>query len=179
VTSVIRRLLVPVTILTLAAAATAAGCGNGRESVTATAPAGPGNGNGIGSGNGGGATTTLRPVPVGVVLEEYTMVPTDARADSGEVTFEVTNNGYLPHRLVVIDTELDYFALPKTSAGALDVDSYEIEILADTGDIAPGATARLTVTLGGGTYVLADPGTPFVTGGMRAPFTVTGGDWGE
>jgi hypothetical protein len=167
---VIRRLLVPVTIVALAAAAaTAAGCGNGRESVTTR------------DGSDLRTTTTNYPVPVGpvgVVLEEYTIVPTDLRADSGEVTFEVTNNGVLPHRLVVVDTELDYFELPKTQAGALDVDSQTIDIVADTGDIAPGATASVTVTLGGGTYVLADPGTPFVTGGMRVPFTVIGGDWG-
>ena len=72
----------------------------------------------------------------------------------------------------MLATELDYFALPKNDRGGLDVTSAEITIVADSGDIAPGASATVTADLTPGSYVLADPGDPFVTVGMRAPLTV-------
>jgi hypothetical protein len=108
---------------------------------------------------------------VDVVLQEFS-IETSAEASTTPVTFTITNEGYLPHQLVVLETELEYFSLPKNEQGGLDVTSAEIAIVADSGAIASGATGMLEADLEPGDYVLADPGSSFVSGGMRAPFSV-------
>jgi hypothetical protein len=96
-----------------------------------------------------------------------------------ELTIEVSNEGGLPYRLLVLATELDYFALPKNDRGGLDLTSPEITVVADSGDVVPGGSATITTDLPAGSYVLVDPGDPFVTVGMPAPLTVEAAGYGE
>ncbi|MGH9119143.1 MAG: hypothetical protein ACRD0A_15070 [Acidimicrobiales bacterium] len=145
---------------------TATACGDDDQEVTAGA---------AGGGQPDATTTTEFTVAkseLAVVLDEFTVTLSDPGAAAGPLTIQVTNEGGLTHRLLVLATELDYFALPKNDRGGLDLTSAEITVVADSGDIAPGGSATITTDLAPGSYVLADPGDPFVTVGMRAPLAV-------
>jgi hypothetical protein len=141
-------------IASIAVLGTAAACGNDDDEST-----NPAEGSEVADGQ------------VDVVLQEYT-IETTAPASTSPLTFQIVNQGYLPHRLVVLDTELEYFSLPKNERGGLDLTSEEIEIVADSGEIPSGESGTLEADLPAGSYVLADPGSSFLSGGMRVPFTI-------
>jgi hypothetical protein len=73
--------------------------------------------------------------PIRIALREYHLTPATIDVHSGSVTFQVTNDGRLPHNLVVTGPD-------GTRAAKSD-------------PIAPGASATLDATLTAGTYTLS------------------------
>jgi plastocyanin len=91
---------------------------------------------------------------VTVTLKEFKLTPAKTSTAAGRVTFVVVNAGKLPHVLAVTGPGL------KTTK---------------TGMLAPGKTARLTVTLKGGSYSLWCPLGNHASLGMKATVQARGG----
>lgn len=126
-------------------------------------------------GCGGGGST------VGVTLQEFAVVPAEATASAGEVTFEATNEGPNdPHELVVIRTDLDINSLPTRDDGGVDEDGEGIEIIGEIEEFEVGATQSASFDLEAGSYALICNLVEEEEGGleshyqegMRAAFTV-------
>jgi uncharacterized cupredoxin-like copper-binding protein len=123
---------------------------------------------------GGGGTT------IAVTLQEWAVVPATNSAASGDVTFEVTNDGPADvHEFVVIRTDLDPAELPTDADGAVEEAGEGMEVVNEIEDIPVGETQELTVALDAGNYVLicnifsADENEAHYEIGMRTAFTVT------
>jgi uncharacterized cupredoxin-like copper-binding protein len=93
---------------------------------------------------------------VGIALRQWAVTPTAATISAGSVTFNVTNNGNIPHEFVVLRTD--------TPASAIKVGSFENESdridedhagtnVGETGDLEAGASKALTISLTPGHYV--------------------------
>ena len=99
---------------------------------------------------GGGAETT-----VAVTLQEYAILPAQASAPAGSVTFDAENTGPdLSHELVVIRTDLAPDALPTAEDGSVDETGEGVEVIGEIEEFAPGASETRTFDLEAGTYVL-------------------------
>jgi len=116
---------------------------------------------------------------IDVTLQEWSVLPAQASAPAGEVTFTVTNNGPDDvHEFVVIKTDLDPAALPTAEDGSVDEAGGEMEVIGEIEDIPVGETMDLAVTLAAGNYVLlcniysADEDESHYQEGMRTAFTV-------
>jgi uncharacterized cupredoxin-like copper-binding protein len=131
----------------------------------------------LGSCSGGGGT-------VQVQLREWEVVPDETSVGSGEVTFEVSNDGDEPHEFVVLRTDVEAGDLPLADDGSADEEG--MEVVGEVEDLAAGASDTLTVDLEPGHYVLLcnileseeameemDMPTPsHYQNGMRTDFTV-------
>ncbi len=102
-----------------------------------------------------------------------------ASASSGEVTFNIKNDGPSVHEFVVLKTDLGPDQLPTTQengATIADEEAPGIEPIDEVEDIASGASADLKVDLQSGSYVLicniSTDGGHYVQG-MRTAFTVS------
>lgn len=117
---------------------------------------------------------------IDITLQEWAVLPAQASAPAGEVTFNVTNSGPDDvHEFVVMKTDLDPGALPTLEDGSVDEAGEGIEVVAgEIEDIPVGATMDLTVTLAAGKYVLlcniytAEEDEAHYEMGMRTAFTV-------
>lgn len=120
-------------------------------------------------------TNTTAPAPataakVAVVMgkpTEFALVPTPTSKSAGKVTFAVANKGGLVHEMVVVPA-------PNGAAGLKQPDGTASETGAkgEVADLAPGKTARLTVSLPAGKYVLLCNLPGHFASGMYADFTV-------
>lgn len=90
-------------------------------------------------------------------------------APAGDVTFEVTNQGALPHQFAIVQHEGDPGALPMAD-GNVDLDA--LDILGDSGGLDPGATASVNVELEAGSYVIFSSTGGHYNAGMFTGFTV-------
>jgi len=114
-------------------------------------------------------TTTTRAnaqvVNVSMVEMAFTVDPPSAKA--GNVTFDLSNDGTVPHEMVVIKT--------RTKAGDLPVDSAvkasEAGSLGEA-EVEPGATDELTLKLAAGRYALICNLPGHYAAGMYSDFTV-------
>lgn len=132
----IRRRAPIAVLLTVIAALT--GCGGG-ASASPSAPSSP----------GGGGTT------VNVTLQEWAVVPAQATAPAGTVTFNATNNGPAdPHELVVFKTDLGHRALPTREDGGVDEEGEGVELIGEIEEFEVGASESGTWELAAGKYVL-------------------------
>jgi uncharacterized cupredoxin-like copper-binding protein len=102
-----------------------------------------------------------------------------ASASSGEVTFNIKNDGPSVHEFVVLKTDLAPDQLPTTQEDGVTIADEEapgIEPVDEVEDIASGASADLKVDLQPGNYVLicniSSDGGHYVQG-MRTAFTVS------
>jgi uncharacterized cupredoxin-like copper-binding protein len=102
-----------------------------------------------------------------------------ASASSGEVTFNIKNDGPSVHEFVVLKTDLAPDQLPTTQENSVTIADEEasgIEPIDEVEDIAPGASADLKVSLQPGNYVLicniSNDGGHYVQG-MHTAFTVS------
>jgi len=115
-------------------------------------------------------TTTTAPanaqvVNVSMVEMAFTVDPPSAKA--GNVTFDLSNDGTVPHEMVVIKT--------KTKAGDLPVDSAGKASEAGSvgeAEVEPGATDELTLKLAAGRYALICNLPGHYAAGMYSDFTV-------
>ena len=96
-------------------------------------------------------------------------------ASSGDVTFNVVNNGPSVHEFVVFKTDLAEDSLPtKKENGAVIVDEEGsgLTVIDEIEDIAEGDTQDLTVDLDAGKYVLICNLPTHYQLGMHAAFAV-------
>ncbi len=122
-------------------------------------------------GGGGGIKTTL---------SNFKIELGSSTAKSGEVKFDIKNDGPSIHEFVVFKTDLAPDQLPTTEENGVTIVDEEgagIEAIDEKEDIANGASTSLTVTLAAGKYVLVcnrpqDGG--HYKQGMHTAFTVTG-----
>jgi uncharacterized cupredoxin-like copper-binding protein len=141
----------------------------------------------VGGGSaGGGGAATPEPLPtlpaagpvgsnsatINVSLKEFSVTPQPASTGSGQITFNVKNDGAVLHELVVIRTEGDPAKLPQ-SQGKVDETNPGIEVKGKAQNIAGGASGIVSATgLPAGKYALICNIPGHYTGGMHAAFTV-------
>ena len=118
-----------------------------------------------------GATT------VNVTLQEFSVIPDNATAPAGEVTFHVTNDGPDDvHEFVIFKTDLEPDALPTAEDGSVDESGEGVELIDEIEDIPVGESQDVTVTLDAGSYVLicniVEGEEVHYAMGMRTGFTV-------
>lgn len=121
------------------------------------------NGGAAGSGDTQAVQVTLgQPHEFGIELSSET-------AEAGNVTFEVTNGGALPHQFAIVQHDGGPDTLP---VAQVNVDTSQVEVLGDSGDLDPGATASVQLDLEPGSYVIFSNTSGHYTAGMHAAFTV-------
>ena len=135
----------------LAAAMAVAVTGAGGMTLAATAA------------SGGGKVMATEGTP-----KEFSLVPKPTSISAGKVKFTVPNKGKLPHELVVIKTNTPPGKLPIDSDG----EASEKGAVGETGDIKPGATKTVTLSLKKGKYALICNLPGHYKGGMYAGLTV-------
>jgi uncharacterized cupredoxin-like copper-binding protein len=106
------------------------------------------------------------PGKVGVALKEFTLKPTPTEAPAGRVTFNVRNNGAVPHEFVVLKTDKPAGSLLK---GA---EADEAGNVGEIGDVQPGAAKKLVLKLKAGHYALICNLPGHYRAGQHADFTV-------
>lgn len=111
---------------------------------------------------------------VNVELDEFSLGVDNNVGSAGEITFDTTNAGVLPHEFVVLRTDLAADALPIDTANArADEDSAGTVIgRIPQGELGSGSSASATFTLTAGTYVLFCNVSGHYQSGMTAAFTV-------
>ena len=90
--------------------------------------------------------TSSRTVPV--KLDEFNILPAKQAAPTGKVTFVLTNTGKVTHEFVVIRTAKPAGNLMKGS------EADETGAVGEVGELKPGQTKKLTLTLKKGHYAL-------------------------
>ena len=149
-----RSRIAPVAIAAAALMLTGAavGCGSSSSSSsTSTSTAA----------QGGGAGT------VNVALSEMKIVPAPTSGKAGSVSFDVKNNGQLPHEMVVIKTDKPAGSLGKGTTVP------ETGSIGETGDIAAGQSKTLTLNMAKGHYALICNLPGHYVAGMYADFNVS------
>ena len=129
------------------------------------------------SGTGGASVATgeaanLADADISVTLgatREFGIELSSPTAAAGEVTFGVTNGGKLPHGFAIARHDGDPGSLPQDG---LNVDATQVDILADSGSMDPGATATITLDLEPGSYVIFSNTGGHYSAGMFIGFTV-------
>lgn len=111
--------------------------------------------------------------PVSISLVEHEIEPSNTKAKAGTVTFDIRNDGTETHEFLVVKSDLDPKALPVDEEGAVDEKGEGLEFIDEREDIEPGGTAKLTVDLQPGTYVLLCNLEDHYEMGMYKAFTVT------
>lgn len=117
---------------------------------------------------GGGGSESSASTEVAVALGEFSIVPNPTSAAAGEVVFNVTNNGAIPHEFVVIKGS-DAAALPTAATGA---DLSGSEEVGRIDQFNSGEEKTLTVDLEAGDYILICNIPGHFAGGMHTEFTV-------
>ncbi len=113
--------------------------------------------------SGGGAST------VEVVLTEWAVEPGVAKVAPGTVTFKVSNNGWVPHELAVVRTDLAADALPVAGD---TVDEKQVDVIGRVDQFVGFETREITLTLEAGSYVLICNTLAHYQLGVRAAFRV-------
>lgn len=104
--------------------------------------------------SGGETGATGAGTTVDVTVQEFAILPGEASAPAGTVTFDVTNNGPDDtHEFVVFKTDLAPDALPTAQDGSVDETGEGVELIDELEDIAVGDTPTLTADLAAGNYV--------------------------
>lgn len=137
------KLIVAVAI-SLALALAIAACGEEKKEETTTteptkteAPAG-------GETKGGA---------IDVSLTEFKVESTKMDAKAGKVTFNVTNDGKVPHEFIVYQSDEEPGSLP-VEGGKVKEDEASVVDEIEEEDLQPGDSAELTVDLKPGKYIL-------------------------
>ncbi len=110
----------------------------------------------------GGAAATAAPASApssgsaaAVTLQEWAVVPAQATAKAGSVTFNVTNNGPDDtHEFVVFKTDLGQRDLPTNADGSVNEEGAGVTAIGEIEDVLVGTTSSVTFDLEPGKYVL-------------------------
>lgn len=153
----------PATLLPLALVAVlATGCGGGdKKSDTSTAAPATSTAN----------TAAAAPAtggPISVSETEYKITPAAIVAKAGKVTFNVRNEGAIPHEFVVVKTDKQAADLLK---GSKADETGSVGELSEQ-QLGVKSSASLTLDLKAGHYALICNLPGHYQGGMRADFTV-------
>jgi uncharacterized cupredoxin-like copper-binding protein len=105
----------------------------------------------------------------GVSLKEWSVTVSAAEATAGAVTFQVRNEGSMPHQFIVIKNDLPPEMLPVAN-GAVAIS--QVNVLASIEPIAAGATTELRFDATPGKYVLVCNVPGHYQQGMAASFLV-------
>jgi uncharacterized cupredoxin-like copper-binding protein len=105
--------------------------------------------------SGGSTPTAGRPATsVGIVLQDFKIVPGATRVAAGPVTFDVSNHGPATHEFNVDRTDLAADSLPVDPTGLqLDSASPLLQHQGSVESLDLGASRRLTLDLKPGHYV--------------------------
>ncbi len=136
------------------------------------------------TGCGGGASPSATPVPgaiqvgLGETTPDQMFISLSASsATAGPVTFQVTNQGQRTHEFVVLRTDTQADQLPIVSfegeKDRIDEAAPGVKNVGETGDMKPGETKLLTITLPAGHYVVVCNLPGHYRMGMHADFTVS------
>jgi len=117
---------------------------------------------------GGGGSAVVTSIDVSLT-NDFTIVPSNETARAGEVSFRSTNNGALPHELIVLQTDLAFDALP-TDGPVVDVS--QLTVLGETAELNPGERETVTLQLTAGEYLLLCNIPGHYQAGMYTAFTV-------
>jgi uncharacterized cupredoxin-like copper-binding protein len=121
---------------------------------------------------GGGAYAAVAATSastVKVTMKEWATKPVPPSVAKGKVTFSFRNIGKLSHELIILKTNVAAGKLPVKAAKAVLVGKVEGKI----GKIKPGRSAKITVTLPKGNYVLLCNLPAHYQAGQHAAFKVT------
>jgi uncharacterized cupredoxin-like copper-binding protein len=140
-----RRHFAALFVIAAAIAIPLAGCGGDDDDDGGSADAGAATQAATTGGGGGGETVDMSAV-------DYKFNPSDPSVKSGEVTFNLTNDGQQPHSLEIED---------------VDGQDQEIE-----GDVSPGESGTLMVNLKPGKYEFYCPVPGHKELGMEGDITV-------
>jgi uncharacterized cupredoxin-like copper-binding protein len=115
--------------------------------------------------------TTSEPAEttVAAVLSEWAITADPATVPAGEVTFDVSNTGAIPHELAIVRTDLAADALPVADGVVNEAD---LDVVGRVEEFAGGAESSGTFELEAGTYVLICNIPAHYSQGMHAAFTV-------
>jgi uncharacterized cupredoxin-like copper-binding protein len=123
----------------------------------------------VGVSAGLGALTSPRGArSVNINLTEMSITPGTVRVSAGKVTFSVKNAGKITHELVVIRTAKAASNLSVSSGRASEAGH-----VGETGDMAAGASKKLSLTLTRGHYVLLCNVAGHYQAGMRGTLVVS------
>ncbi len=109
---------------------------------------------------------------VGVTLQDFSVGMEETELQSGQVTFDVSNEAGQTHEFVVIRTDLPADQLPTNDEGDVDENGEGIEPVDEIEDIEAGSTRSLTVDLEAGSYVAICNLPGHYRSGMHTSFTV-------
>jgi uncharacterized cupredoxin-like copper-binding protein len=105
-------------------------------------------------------------------LADFSITLGSTEFAAGEVAFAVTNNGPSEHEMVIIKTKDAPDALPTNSDGTVDEEAKGLENMGEVEEVAPGASATLTLDLAPGSYVALCNIPGHYEAGMATGFTV-------
>jgi uncharacterized cupredoxin-like copper-binding protein len=145
-------------------------------SVLALVAAACGGDDNTGGGESSAATTTAAPAGSGTVNateKDFAIALDSSTATSGQVDFEITNEGPSTHEFVVFKTDLAPDALPLNKDGDVDEEGKGVKHIDEVEDIAAGSSESLDVNLDPGSYVVICNLPGHYKLGMHAPLTVS------
>lgn len=124
------------------------------------------------SGNAADATPTASG-PVVVTLgtpDEFALrLAPEVTSPADAVSFDITNEGELPHQVTLVRFDGDPATLPVANSR---VNTDLVEVVATSAELAPGEAATLRAALDPGRYVVLCNITGHYAGGMFAPLLV-------
>lgn len=116
-----------------------------------------------------GTLTEANETTVAVTLSEWAVEPDASSVPAGEVKFSVSNEGTIPHELVIIRSEADPEALP-VEGGIVPED--EVDVVGEVEEFPAGETDSGSFNLGAGNYLLICNIPAHYEQGMRVALTI-------
>ena len=126
---------------------------------------------GVGAIKAFGSDSRTSATTVKITATEMKLFASANRVSAGKVTFVVRNAGLVEHEFVVLRTDAPVSAVPVVNFKAEE--DQVGEVVDEAEDIEPGKTARLTVNLKPGKYLLLCNVVGHFQLGMRTSFRVT------
>ena len=152
-----KRALVGLSILALAMATVA--CGGDDDGGSASG--------GTATGGRSDSGTAIQ-----VTEKDFAIAVAPSSGASGDLTFDIHNDGPSTHEFVIFQTDLAPDALPTADDGTVDEAGDGVTHIDEVEDIAPGTDSSLAVSLDPGSYVFICNLPGHYAAGMHVGFTV-------